>query len=303
MRRLRPHTLLLFLALVLAFAVLAGGREAKASGPLIVTVQAPAGPALAGADATFIIRAEGDSPAAQSLDFSVVGGTLSGAVALNEVAPGVAEGAAFVRRETPGQVILTVLVAGRPVATGSVTYADAGRVEVQLALEAGHSAAARTWRFEVLDAPGNVVTALSIGTSGDAPLGVGRTDPLPFGSYSVRPVLRTDTQLSCSPGVTYEVSPPSGDMVSVSPGEPLAPVRFSVRLCPGASQQAATGGMAGTREILSATPLPPESGKAPTVERAGSRQGWRLAMLVGLLLTASLILLPGLRRSPAGSHF
>jgi len=297
MRRLRLIPALLLLAL--AFATLAGGREARASGPLTVTVRAPAGFATPGSDATFVIRAEGDAPARLNLDFSVLGGTLSGAVALNEVAPGVAEGAAFVHRDTPGEVTLTVLADGKPVATGSVTYALAGRVEVQVTLDAGPAAAARTWRFEILDAAGNVAASLSISLSGDAPAGAGRSDPLPFGSYTVRPVLRTDTQLSCSPDVTYAVSGPSGGVALVSLDTPLAAVRFSARLCPEPPRQAATGGMAGTREILSTTPLPPEAGRAVGSRSGAFRHGWPLVALAGTLLSASLILLPGRRGSPA----
>lgn len=268
---------------------------ARASSALVVSVEPSAASFVPGTDAVLFIRARGESPALANLSFAVEGGTLSGAVALNEVSPGVAEGAAFVRRDTPGDVTLTVLMGGYAVSRGVAHFAAVGRIEVRVTLAADAHAAARTWRFEVVDPTGAIVESLSAGTSGDAPTGVAQTAPLPYGRYTVRQLLGNDTRLACSAGIFYEVSAPAGGAATVDLASGAAVASFAIRPCADAPRDLGVSmpvdpvatstpidEVKGARS--SGTPLPPDAGTGLAAE-GGGLSPW-LPLLAGSALVA-----------------
>jgi hypothetical protein len=285
---------------VLALSAIVGARgtaTAHAAEPVTVAVKAPLAPAAAGTDAMFVIRVEGASPAATELEFSVTGGTLSGAVALNDVAPGVAEGAAYVRRDTPGEATLTVLTDGRPVGSSVARFDPAGLVELHIRFDADASAAARTWRFEIVNAAGKTVSSLSAGTSGDGPLAVARSEPLPYGFYSVSQVLSLDTQTGCAAGAFFEIVAPAGGTIGVRVDGPETNVDFVIRPCAGASRDHGVTGPVdspavpiGSSEGISAAspgmPQPPSTGLVASRTTSSSTSQVPPAVLAAIALVA-----------------
>lgn len=249
-----------------ATAMLAG---ASAGSPVAVSL-VPSELAFApGADATVLVRVSADAPESVTLLFSVENGTLSGVVAPNLVSPGLAEGMAFVRRETAGAATVRASLNGVEVASTVVTFANpvvggspdfdlplpstqpdpaaapdlpvnpevplnndhgtvdggVGVVSIEAHLKAGREAAARTWRFEVVDAIGKVALTSIFPLSGDAPSVLKLSDIGP-GRYTVRPVLGQDSGYSCTPGKLFEISAP---VHVVIPGQ--AEARFTVSPC------------------------------------------------------------------------
>ncbi len=225
-RRL-PRTLA---AVAVLIAALAGYHSAQASSLLTITVLVP--PSVpAGFDAPVIIRAEGDQPELASLDYEANGGQITGVVSLNTIAPGVAEGTVYLRRDVPGDASVTVKSQGAVAARGTVRFAAYGQITVTATLAAEAHASARTWRFDVVDSSGAVVDSLSPGTSGDSPTGTATSAWLPYGSYTVRQVFGNDTLPSCSAGVFYAISSPTGGTTAVVLSGSSASAAFELRPC------------------------------------------------------------------------
>ncbi len=109
--------------------------------------------------------------------------------------------------------------------------ATTGQLAVQVTLQAGPGAAARTWRFEVVNSAGAVAQTLSLGTSGDAPTSSEATSALPYGVYTVRQILGSDTKLVCDATSFYEVTAPAGAQIVVDLGAPRITVPFTIRPC------------------------------------------------------------------------
>ena len=234
------HWIVLGIAVAtLGAALLLPGRSG-ASSLLTVTLHPTATAFAPGTDAAVLVRAEGDAPELADYGFSVENGILVGAVVPNATAPGVAEGRVVVRRETPGSATVHVKVGGVDAAVTDVVFANgaastqaASPVTIKVTLDAAVHASARTWRFEVVNGAGQVLAAVSAGTSGDAPTGIVTTDPLPAAAYTVRQVLGNDTKLGCTTGAFYQVvSPAGGSMSVVVPGSAVA--TFVIKPCPGA---------------------------------------------------------------------
>jgi len=217
-------------ASVALLAAMAASQSANASSLLTVRVLVPTA-VPAGFDAPVIIRAEGDQPELASLDYEVSGGQIVGAVPLNSIAPGVAEGTVYVRREAPGDATLTVRSQGVVTAVGAVHFAAYGRITVSATLAASAHASARTWRFEVVDATGAVVDSVSAGTSGDSSTGSATSVWLPYGSYTVRQVLGNDTRTSCNPGTFYAITSPAGGTTAVVLAGLSAGADFALNPC------------------------------------------------------------------------
>lgn len=278
------------------------------------TVTAVAPPvAQPGSQVAVTIRIEGQVATLPGFIYDVEGGTLVGVLAPTPVAAGVAEGTAFVRRETPGTAVLSVSFAGQVLASTSVQFgAAAGTVRVEALLDAGPDAAARTWRYQAIDPSGAVAAELQVNTSGDAPLG-SATATLPAGVYAIRQVLGSDTALACTSGVFYAVSQPAGAVatVTITPGGQVT-VRYTITPCPDLPRDVeviipvdtiapgAAGGVVG--EPVTAP------GETPFSEVAGARQPGpgllppaagnsappaATGPLPALLATGSLLLLSG----------
>jgi len=199
--------------LIALLGSLAAGLYLSAFGPaaaaqsFAVTVAPKQNAFPTGADAAFSVRVEGQTTALPSFDYSIEGGSLSGVLPPNPVAANVAEGTVFVNRATPGTARLTVSFAGEVLATAEARFGAVGHLQVQATLDAGPDAAARTWRFEVVNTSGQVVGSLSLSTSGDAPTGSTSTAALPHGFYTVRQVLGGDTRTAAPPAPSTR-SPP-----------------------------------------------------------------------------------------------
>ena len=246
--------------MVAAIAILAG---AGAASPVTISLSPTALAFAPGADATVLIRVQAANPEGVSVHITVENGGLSGVVAPNLVSPGVAEGMAFVRRETNGVATVHARVNDVEVASTLVTFASSqvggsgdfdlplpsvapdplvgtrasgeepvsapslsGTVAIQANLKADHDAAARVWRFEVVDFTGQVTLATAFSLSGDAPSAI-KNSELPLGLYTVRPVLGQDAGHSCTAGKLFEISDP---VRVVIPG--LAEARFTIAPCP-----------------------------------------------------------------------
>ncbi len=300
MRTIRILAASTTLAILLAVTVSLAATNTRAATPLSILVY-PTAPSFApGADAAFIVRAEGDGAEFASLRFTAEGGKVTGVLGLAALAPAAAEGVVFVQRDTPGEATLTVHLGGQPVASGTAVFGNTtGRIRVTTTLVADSGAAARTWRYEVLDAAGSVVESLSIGTSGDAPTASVETAALPFGRYTVRQVLGGDTGTSCAQGLFYAVASPAGAATSVELGPGEVTATFSLQLCPDApgtlavdrpidEPAAPIDEVRGTR--TGGTPLPPAAGSGLAV--AGGGITISDALLVLLLIAAHIALVP-----------
>lgn len=286
---------ILFLALLASLAIglaLAAYGPAVAVQPLRVSVTPQAAAFTTGTDAAFAIRVEGPGASLTNFEYVVEGGTISGVVPPNPIAANVAEGTVFVQRDDPGAARLTVLAAGEVLGTGEARFGAFGQVQVRTTLDAGPGAAARTWRYEVLDDSGQVVSIISLGTSGDAPVGSGSSAVLPHGRYTVRQVLSSDTSTSCVPGAFYEVAAPAGASIAVELDRPAATIEFRVTVC-GDQPEPATADPAdaptdatpidevpGAREPgPAANPLPPNTGNT-LVEATSTSSSIALLLLV-----------------------
>ncbi|MEP7216050.1 MAG: hypothetical protein ABI782_07330 [Anaerolineaceae bacterium] len=109
--------------------------------------------------------------------------------------------------------------------------APTSQVAVQVTLQAGPTAAARIWRFEVVNSAGTVVQTLSLGTNGAAPTATESSLALPYGTYTVRQILGNDTKLACDAVSFYEVASPPGAQATVELGSARVTVAFVIRPC------------------------------------------------------------------------
>jgi len=288
------------LVILMAVTSSLAGANARAVTPPSISVYTTAPAFAPGADAAFIVRAEGDGVEFAALRFTAEGGTLSGVLGLPSMPPAGAEGVVFVQRDTPGEATLTVHLGGQPVASGTAFFGAAtGRIHITTTLVADAGAAARTWRYEVVDASGSVVESLSLGTSGDAPTATAETAALPFGRYTVRQVLGGHTGTACASGMFYAVSSPAGAATTVELGPTEATAVFSLQLCPDAPPTLAVDRpvdepaepideVRGTR--TGPAPLPPATGSGLAI--AETRTATFDALLILFMVTTHLALIP-----------
>lgn len=222
-----------FLVLLTVLALAASAVSASAAEPYTVSVSPTSEPVAPGATAVFRIRVEGQIAALPSFQYDVQGGTVTGVASLDPTAANVAEGAVFVTRESAGAATLSIRLGSTVLARGSVRFGATGSVNVNVNLQAGPEAAARTWRYEVLSASGQVVATLTANTSGDAPAQTVSAANLPYGFYTVRQVLGGDTRTSCSGGSFYEVQEPVSAETTIELASATASVDFTIAPCPG----------------------------------------------------------------------
>jgi hypothetical protein len=185
-----------------------------------------------GETAIFRVRVEGHTENLPSFNFDVEGGTLAAVASIDPTAANVAEGAVFITRETPGTANLTVSFGSEVLATSQARFANMGTVGVNVTLNAGADAAARTWRYEVVSASGTVVATLTANTSGDAPSMQVASAPLPHGFYTVRQVLGSDTRTACAGGAFYAVAAPVSAETTIELAANTATVNFTIVPCP-----------------------------------------------------------------------
>ncbi len=264
------------LSLVAAGSLLSG-HSASAQQPFSVSVSAAAATYPAGADAAVFVRIEGSTSTLPSFSYVVQGGTLAGVLPPTPVAANVAQGTVFVNRDSAGLVRVTVGFAGQELATAEVRFVTMATLEVRTTLNAGIDAAARTWRYEVVNASGSVVATLNTATSGDVPVASAAAS-LPSGFYTVRQVLGSDTVSACTATSFYEVAAPAGAATTLELTANAQTVNFTVRPCPALPNDlqviipvdtivpGAGAGVVGDAEGL----VPP--GETPFSEVAGVRQ-------------------------------
>lgn len=298
-----PLMTLLILGVAAAF-----GATARAAGPYTVTVSAATDPVAPGATAVFHVRVEGQTANLPSFAYDVTGGTVAGVASLDPTAANVAEGAVFVSRDSAGTATLNVRLGSTVLATSSVRFASLGSLNVRVTLNAGIDAAARTWRYEVVSASGQVVATLTANTSGDAPVSTVTATGLPFGFYTVRQVLGGDTRTACDGNAFYVVQAPVSAETTVELASAETSVAFTIAPCPGIPDlevsipidtiaQPGTVGDAdvepgvtpisevrGTRQEGPGEPLPPAAGN--TMTAPGSSMNTLLLLLGGLGLLA-----------------
>jgi hypothetical protein len=222
------------LALIGLVVAALGARDSHAAALYTVSLTPPATTVPIGSDATFAVRLETTAATLPGLVFDVQGGVITGIVSPNVVSPGVATGAVHVTREMPGTAHLTASFAGQVLATSDLTFAQVGAVVVTVATDVTPDAAARTWRYEVVDTSGAVVDKLTVGTSGDAPRATATTRLLPYGYYTVRQVLGSDTKLACGSGAFYQVTGPVSGATTLELSASRADASFTIHLCDGA---------------------------------------------------------------------
>lgn len=248
---------------------------ASAQQAFTVTVAPAATSYPAGSDAVFLVRIEGNTASLPSFSYQVEGGTLAGILPATPVAANVAQGTVFVNRTTPGVATVTVSFAGQDLASGQANFVGTGAIQVRTTLNAGIDAAARTWRYEVVNASGAVVATLNVGTSGDAPTGSATTAALTQGSYTVRQVLGSDTATSCTGNAFYSVSNPNRNVQLTSASQaidfiitpcPALPDDLQVQIPVDTIAPGNGGGVVGEAEGL----VPP--GETPFSEVAGARE-------------------------------
>lgn len=288
---------------------LAAGESASAAGAYTVSVAPAADTIPVGEIAVFRVRVEGQTASLPSFDFDVEGGTLAAVASIDPVAANIAEGAVFVTRDNEGTARLTVRNGSEVLATGQARFAMMGKVNVAVTLDAGPDAAARTWRFQVLSASGQVVTTLTANTSGDAATGSIATGALPYGFYTVRQVLGSDTATACAAGVHYAIAAPVSGETTVLLDAAVTTVSFSIAPCPdlpvapGVSIPVDTiapgpagdgflpgetpiSEVRGTRQEGPGNPLPPSVGNTPPATASSS-----LNLFALLLVTCSAAML------------
>lgn len=217
-------------AVMAAFWFAATG-EGAAQQAFSVSLIAPESPVASGETAIVRVRVEGDIALLPSLQAAAEGGEVAGVLAPTPAAANVAEGAIFVTRATPGVARVTVSFAGAVMAETEARFTGASTVEVRTTLDAGPDAAARTWRYEIVDGSGKVVATLQTSTSGDAPTGSAPAEGLAPGRYIVRQVFGNDTGAACAAGRFYEVASPAGGSAVIELANGPVAVDFRVRPC------------------------------------------------------------------------
>lgn len=220
---------------LLAFAVALLSAPAASAAPAFSVTLVPAASQFpAGGEAVLGVHLEGETALLPGLQFDVMGGDLVGVDPLSRLSSTAAAGAVHVSRATPGNVRVSASFGGAVLATGEARFVQLGTVEVTVSLAADANAAARTWRFEVVNASGAVADTIQLGTSGDALSATGSSAALPYGAYTVRQILGNDTKLSCTGGAFYALTEPATGAVAVDLNSATAAVRFALTLCPGA---------------------------------------------------------------------
>ena len=287
----------------MAFAIAAGRGSASAAVPYSVSATPAESTVAVGGTAIFRVKVEGQTAALPSFQYDVEGGVLAAVTSLDPTAANVAEGAVFITRENEGTARLTVRFGGEVLATGQARFANMGKVTVNLTVDAGPNAAARTWRYEVLTPGGQVVAVLDANTSGDAPNSRVSTAALPYGFYTVRQVLGSDTRTACANGVFYEAVNPE-TTIELAANEATVP--FVIRPCPSLPAdlgvvipidtiappgETPISEVRGVRDegpgAASATPLPPSTGNSARANSA--THNTQLILIAGALA----MLLPG----------
>ena len=305
--------LLALFAVTFAFAGQAAfsAPHAHAASPYTVTITPAALSYPVGGEAILAVRLEAaDVSQLPALNYDVEGGEIVHIDALAPVSSSAAVGAIHVTRNAPGAARVTASFAGNDLATSEARFVAMGAVQLNLALTgAGPDAAARTWRFEVLNSSGVTVATLQAGTNGDELTTSVATSPLPYGIYTVRQVLGSDTRLACANGAFYAVTAPTNAETTIELASASAGVSFTIAVCDGAPQlsfqapvdpiapSAANTGLPGDvapgetpiNEVRgaraegpgsSATPLPPQTGSGVTTESVALS----LPLLLGMLL-------------------
>ena len=220
----------------IAAASLAGGlgiqaATSHAASSWTVSITSAAATYPAGSDATFVVRVDGVGAQVPSLSYVADGGTVDSAEPLHTVSSTAAEATVQVSRNSGGTATLSATFAGQTLATGHANFEAMGAVTVSVTLDAGADAAARTWRFEVADASGNVVSTVDASTSGDALTGTVSTPLLPYGTYTVRQVLGNDTATACTGNAFYAVTGPAGGSTAVTLSSANVAANFALKLC------------------------------------------------------------------------
>lgn len=121
-------------------------------------------------------------------------------------------------------------------------------ITIQVRLEAGPLAAARIWRFEVVDAAGAVVDTVELSLSGDAADVANQSRALPYGDYTVRQLFGNDMALACAPRVFYANAAPEQAVRLDAPGRTAS---FTITVCADAP-----GGVDVERPVDHAPPTP-----------------------------------------------
>lgn len=202
-----------------------------------------------------------------------------------------------------GFALSAVVFVGAGQSLASAQTPDAtGQLAIQVTVLAGPAAAARTWRFEVVNSAGAAVQTLSVGTSGEAPTAAETTSPLPYGSYTIRQILGSDTRTICDATSFYEVASPAGAKTTVELGSARVTVPFTIRPCAALPTKlqvqvpidtvAPTGGPAlpptpidevrGTRTGGPTGPLSPNTGDSPLTPPESNHAPSLLLVVLGL---------------------
>lgn len=273
----------LFLVPLTLLISLLAATSASASAPYDVSLEPSAPTFGAGAEAMIVVHASGPDASAIDLDYAAEGGTVTGALSLNELGDGEVAGAVFVRRDTPGEVTVTASLDGAEVAQTTAEFVAGAPVNVELRLEAEPGAAARTWLFDVYDGGGRVRASVHVATSGDSTTGFATTAPLPYGEYTVRMAASRDAAASCQGGAFYSITPSDGVAVTVGPAG--ASAALTVRSCalPEPAEQVAG---ARTGEIL-----PPATGNGQQEEKWELSNGQKFSLSKLLFVTIACFML------------
>ena len=253
----------LFLLLLPVGAVGLPAERAGAQSGVHVLVVAPDDRYGVGEEIPFFVRVEGAGDLSLDLSYRVDGGALVGALAPNQVGPGIHEAVAYVRADRAGPVTLTVDAGGNS-ASASVEAVLAGRIAVELVVEGAEAGGSRTWPVAIVSGGGATVATLIVAGDADGP-GRAVTPLLPYGSYRVQQLLGPDTSSRCADGAAFAVeSPPSGE-ATVELRGPRAEVRFVVRVCAQAAGPTPTPVEAVAGEQVpgpASAPTPPATGSA-----------------------------------------
>lgn len=273
MTRFARFALASFASVVVLSAAASASGSAHALAGYTVSAAPTSDTVPVGELAAFRIRVEGQTSALPSFNFDVEGGSLAGVASIDPTAANVAEGTVFVTRQSEGTARLNVTFAGEILATSQVRFARVGELDIAVNLNASIDAAARTWRFEVLNPSGQVVASLSANTSGDAPHDLVRASNLPLGLYTVRQVLGGDTAMTCDSGAFYRVLAPASAQTTLQLDSASAAVSFEIAPCPGTPDLeviipidtvAPPAGVVGEPDVL--------PGETPISEVRGARQ-------------------------------
>lgn len=210
----------------------------------------------------------------------------------------------------PAMLALLPFVPRHPAVQASA--ATSAPITIAVTLDGGPLAAARLWRFEVLDGA-NAVETVEVSLSGDASFAQATTGPLPEGAYTVRQVFGNNMATACDPGIFFANADP---VRNVQLGPAGATVNFTITVCPGAPggvvvdrpvddvtaipTQGTIDEVQGTRVAGDGTPTPPAP-RAPATgtghaEAAPAAPRTSLLAALAVFLLAAPVLLTAMRR-------